>query len=128
MEVPQTANPNWMGAFRDRHAAQASARPQPKQQIRKRQSEEGTAKEGPAGVGAGKSSKVQRNAKEQEPQPTPSQIAERRRASDKEGFSQVFRKRPREAQEADTGGTQLQGGTKALPDLRRLQVEPEREA
>eukprot|EP00972_Heterocapsa_arctica_P101127 14905562-Heterocapsa_arctica.AAC.1 len=77
-----------MEALRNRHAARVEPRPQPKQQPRKRQSEEGKAKEGPAGIAVGKPAKSRKNTKEQEPQPTLKQLADLRRASDKEGFSQ----------------------------------------
>eukprot|EP00972_Heterocapsa_arctica_P102514 15107863-Heterocapsa_arctica.AAC.1 len=113
-----------MEAFRNNHAAMPKLRPQPKQQSRRRQSDEGKTKEDPGEMAEGKTPKRPRGAKEQEPQPTPRQVADMRRASDKEGFSQVFRKRARETQGVDTDGTQSQRGTEDRPEQSSLRVEP----
>eukprot|EP00972_Heterocapsa_arctica_P012239 1794835-Heterocapsa_arctica.AAC.1 len=88
MEPPQAISANWLGALRDRLKTQPIVKAQPKQQARKRQVEEVPAKEGPLVSWSTKSPKCQRTAKVQEPQPTPSQMAERRKVSEKEGFSQ----------------------------------------
>eukprot|EP00972_Heterocapsa_arctica_P072174 10658065-Heterocapsa_arctica.AAC.1 len=74
----------------------------------------------------GKPPKRPRGAKEQEPQFTPRELADMRRASDKEGFSQVFRKRAREMQGGDTDGTQTQRETEDRPEQSSLRAEAER--
>eukprot|EP00972_Heterocapsa_arctica_P082322 12131534-Heterocapsa_arctica.AAC.1 len=100
-----------MEALRNNSAANSKAKPQPKHTTRRRQSEEGKAKEDKLGETDGKQPKRPRGAKDQEPQLTPKELADRRRTSDKEGFSQVFRKRVRGSQGGDMVSTPTQTET-----------------
>eukprot|EP00972_Heterocapsa_arctica_P112268 16430798-Heterocapsa_arctica.AAC.1 len=119
MKPLQAISANLLGSLRDRQKHQTLINAQPKQQARKRQAEEGLAKEGPSVIWSAKSPKCQESAKVQEPQPTSSQVAERRKASEKEGFSHVFKKRPLEPQEADRGASHLKGLTKDISAERK---------
>eukprot|EP00972_Heterocapsa_arctica_P047744 7042220-Heterocapsa_arctica.AAC.1 len=60
-----------MEALRANSAANSKAKPQPKQATRRRQNEEGKAKEDKLGEADGKHPKRPRCAKDQEPQLTP---------------------------------------------------------
>eukprot|EP00972_Heterocapsa_arctica_P096852 14289161-Heterocapsa_arctica.AAC.1 len=68
-----------MEAIRTNSAASSKAKPRPKQPTRRRQSEEGNAKEDSVGGTEGKQPKRPRGAKQQEPQPTPRELADKRR-------------------------------------------------
>jgi hypothetical protein len=106
LEAPQPNTPDLLGFLRRNQLTQAKAKAQPKTQARKRQAEDKATQEGKAGGGPAKQAKSQ-NTKRQEPQLTTKEVADRRKTLVKEGFAQVFRRRPQDTREGPSGSGQL---------------------
>eukprot|EP00972_Heterocapsa_arctica_P114154 16441032-Heterocapsa_arctica.AAC.1 len=125
MEASPGLTNDWFGKILNNQRPLPQPKAQPKQQARKRQMEEELAKEG---SGSRAPAGIQRNpktVKKQGEQLTPSQVEARRKAQDKESFSQIFRKRPQEPQGAGSGSDQSSSEAESTHTNGQTPFEPE---